>query len=183
MADRPGRAPWSGRGREPFLLAAAALLSAGIAASILTRHRLVGGLVALAGAADLVFVERSGEGTRSRFAGRVLDRVFEASILVPLAWVTRAGANTDSVLALIGLGASYLAAYQRAKGLALHYHATEAPAFLLTRYAILVLALLTGWLLAGLWVYVVVTVAAAGVQAWNVARQERRAGARNRVAR
>jgi hypothetical protein len=115
--------------------------------------------------------------SRERFAGRILDRVYEASILVPLAWVARAGAEVEAVLALVGLGASYLASYQRAKGRALHYRGVERGLFKRTRYAILVLALLTGWLLVWLWAYAILTVAVACVGAWNVARQDRRVSA------
>jgi hypothetical protein len=144
---------------------------------ILTRHRLLAGLAALGGALALLAANaathHSGR-SRERFAGLVLDRVYEASILVPLAWVARAGDNGDAILALVGLGASYLASYQRAKGQALHYRGVERPLFQPTRYAILVLTMLTGWLFAGLWVYAVLTVAAAAVRAWHVARQDRR---------
>jgi hypothetical protein len=170
----------SSLGPATALLATGALASAGTAVLILTRHRLPAGLVAMVGAVAIAVVgsaDWARPGARERFGARLLDRVFEASILVPLAWVNREGANVDSVLALVGLGASYLAAYQRAKGQALAYHGTEWVALLWTRYAILVLLLLTGWLLAGLWVYVALTVPAAAAQAWNVARQERRAPA------
>jgi len=109
-----------------------------------------------------------------RFADGVLDRVFDACVLVPLAWVAREGSNVDAFLALIGLGASYLASYERARGAALGYRGTESLAYRATRYATLVLALLTGWLEPALWIFVVLTAAAAAVRAWNVAAQERR---------
>jgi hypothetical protein len=134
-------------------------------------------LAALAGAVALLAADASGpKAGRSRelFAGRILDRVYEAAILVPLAWVARGGSDGEAVLALVGLGASYLASYERAKGQALHYRGVERALFKRTRYTILVLALLTGWLLAWLWVFAILTVAAAGVGAWNVARQDRR---------
>jgi hypothetical protein len=158
------------------MLAGAIALSAGTTALILTRHRLFGGLAALAGAIALLAADASApKAGRSResFAGRVLDRVYEASILVPLAWVARTGPDGEAVLALVGLGASYLASYERAKGQALRYHGVERALFKRTRYAILVVALLTGWLLGWLWVYALLTVAAACVGAWNVARQDR----------
>jgi phosphatidylglycerophosphate synthase len=180
MDGRPARVDGSSLGPATALLASGALASAGTAALILTRHRLPAGAVALVGAVAIAVAGKASwarPGARERFGARLLDRVYEASILVPLAWVNREGANIDSVLALVGLGASYLAAYQRAKGRALGYQSMGGAAFLWTRYAILVLVLLTGWLLAGLWVFVVLTVLAAVVQAWNVARQERTATA------
>jgi hypothetical protein len=180
MEGRPARVDGPSLGRATALLAAGALSAAETAVLILTGHRLPAGVVATAGAIAIALAGAAswaGRDPRERFGMRLLDRAFEASVLVPLAWVSREGANVDSVLALVGLGASYLASYQRAKGQALGYHGTERVAFLWTRYAILVLTLLTGWVLAGLWVYVVLTVSAAAVQTWNVARQERRASA------
>ena len=56
----------------------------------------------------------------------------------------------------------------------LGYRGTESLAYRATRYATLVLALLTGWLEPALWIFVVLTAAAAAVRAWNVAAQERR---------
>jgi hypothetical protein len=176
MAGRPAPGDRSGRGRGGLLLAGAIVFSATTASLILTRHRLLAGLAALAGALALLAANATSPRaarSRERFAGLVLDRVYEASILVPLAWVARAGDNGDAILALVGLGASYLAAYERAKGHALQYRGVERPLFRPTRYAILVLTLLTGWLFAGLWVFAVLTVAAAAVRAWNVARQDR----------
>ena len=179
MGGRPAQVDGSSLGPATALLATGALASAGTAVFILTRNRLPAGLVAMVGAVAIALAGSvwARPGARERFGARLLDRAYEASILVSLAWVNREGANIDSVLALVGLGASYLAAYQRAKGQALGYHGTEGAALLWTRYAILVLLLLTGWLLAGLWVYVALTVPAAAAQAWNVARQERRAPA------
>lgn len=180
-----------GRGNRPLLLlAASGLLSAGAAALILTHHRLLATLPALGAAAVLfgIALRRRAEGadwfepaspsetaTRGEhFAEGILDRVFDACILVPLAWVSRAGSNVDAFLALAGLGASYVASYERAKGEALGYRGSESVGYRATRYAALVLGLLTGWLDAALWAFLVLTVAAAAVRAWNVAVQERR---------
>ena len=172
------------------LLATSGLLSAGSAALILTRHRLLAGLPALGASAALLwsaFAARaeaadwmeplSGAQPASRaerFADGVLDRVFDACILLPLAWVARGGSDVDAQLALVGLGASYLASYERARGAALGYRGSESLAYRATRHATLVLGLLTGWLLASLWTFAALTVAAAAVRAWNVAAQERR---------
>jgi hypothetical protein len=43
--------------------------------------------------------------------------------------------------------------------------------------------LLTGWVLAGLWVFVVLAGAAAVVAAWNVARQDRRLAGADKASR
>ena len=191
MVGQPPFGEALGRGKRRLLvLAASAALSAGTAALILTRHRLLATIPALGASAALLvaaFGARAEgvdwmdpasrvEPTRhaERFADGTLDRVFDACVLVPLAWVARTGPDGEAVLALVGLGASYLASYERAKGQALRYQGVERALFKRTRYAILVLALLTGWLLGWLWAYAILTVAAAGVGAWNVARQDRR---------
>ena len=46
----------------------------------------------------------------------LLDRALEACVLAPVAWVSRDGSPRVAVLALVGLGASYLASYERARG-------------------------------------------------------------------
>lgn len=191
MVGQPPFGEALGRGKRRLLvLAASAALSAGTAALILTRHRLLATIPALGASAALLvaaFGARAEgvdwmdpasrvEPTRhaERFADGTLDRVFDACVLVPLAWVTRSGSNVDAFLALVGLGASYVASYERARGEALGYRGTENLAYRATRYATLVFGLLTGWLEAALWAFVVLTVAAAAVRAWNVAAQERR---------
>ena len=77
-------------------------------------------------------------------------------------------------LALVALGASYLASYERAKGESLGYRGSEGLGYRSARLALLVLALLTGWIQGALWAFVILTVAASAVRGWNVARQERR---------
>ncbi|TMK86577.1 MAG: hypothetical protein E6G44_02935 [Actinobacteria bacterium] len=177
MVGQPGIEERDDRTRRALLLLAASLpLSAGAAALVLTRHRILAG-VAAAGAATALLAARSVRsehpGARLAFGDGVLDRLFDACVLVPLAWTSRSGSNVDAVLALVCLGASYLASYERARGEALGYAGSEGTGYRFTRYAILVLGLLTGWLLAALWAYAALTVAAAGVRAWNIALQER----------
>jgi CDP-diacylglycerol--glycerol-3-phosphate 3-phosphatidyltransferase/archaetidylinositol phosphate synthase len=104
----------------------------------------------------------------------VLDRVFDASILAPLAWVWRSHSIEVSILALVGLGASFLASYERARGRSLGYPGNETVGYRGVRTAILVLGLLTGWIEGSLWAFAVLTVTASGVRALNVARRERR---------
>jgi hypothetical protein len=87
--------------------------------------------------------------------------------------VMRSGSNWDAVLALVGLGASYLASYQRARGEALGYVGSESLSYRLSREGLLVLGLLTGWIAASLWAFTALTLAAAAVRAWNIVLQER----------
>jgi hypothetical protein len=166
------------------LIAASGLLSGLSASLLLSRHRFLAGFSALGSGAALlaatVVVRREAVGPartrgRARFAERILDVVFDASILVPLAWVLRAGSSWDAILAMVGLGAAYLASYQRAKGQSLGYVGSESLGYRVTRETILVLGLLTGWLAPALWAFTVVAVAAACVRVWNVVLQERHA--------
>lgn len=162
-------------------IAASGLLSGLTSTLLLTDHRILGGLAALAsGAAFLVGSLQgraasalSGLWRRVRFAERVLDVVFDASILVPLAWVMRSGSKLDAALALVGLGFTYLASYQRAKGESLGYAGSESLGYRVTRESILVLGLLSGWISAALWAFTLVGAAAASVRAWNIVIQER----------
>lgn len=190
VGGRPFEEGLSREARRLLLLAASGVLSAGTATLILTRHRFLsslpalGAMAALIGAAldaraetaDWFEPASSDERNRSiqRFAEGVVDRVFDACILVPLAWVARAGSNVDAFLALVGLAASYLASYERARGQSLGYRGSESLSYRGTRYSILVFGLFTGWLAATLWTFSALTVAAAAVRAWNVATQERR---------
>jgi CDP-diacylglycerol--glycerol-3-phosphate 3-phosphatidyltransferase len=159
------------------LLAAAAALSGASAALILTGHRLWAGVAATASAAALIpgtVRARASRDRPLRFAELVTDRLFDAAILAPLAWVWRSRSIAISVLALVGLAASYIASYERARGRSLGYRGGEGVGYRTARAAILALGLLTGWLLAALWAFAAITVAAASIRAWNVVRQERR---------
>jgi phosphatidylinositol phosphate synthase len=158
----------------PLVLAAAAL--AGTAWLIIAGHRLWAGLAALAAGvlAMLPTIEAGPRLPRLAFAGRLLDRAFEAAVLAPVAWVTRQGSPRVAALALVALGASYLASYERARGEALGYREVESAGYRLARSGLMVFGLLTGWIEASLWALVAVTLAASAVRAANVARQERR---------
>jgi CDP-diacylglycerol---glycerol-3-phosphate 3-phosphatidyltransferase len=161
----------------PALLASAAALSGVAAALILTDHRLFAGMVALVAAIFLIAgtVRARASGDRPlKFAELVTDRLFDAAILAPLVWVWRARSVQITVLALVGLAASYLASYERARGRSLGYRGNEGVGYRTARAAILVIGLLTGWILAALWTFVALTVSAATIRAWNVVRQERR---------
>ena len=165
------------RGRYPPLLplTLAAFLYGGVAWLILSGHRQWAGVAALAGAALSLAASEPLAGARTAFAGRMLDRALEACVLAPVAWVSRDGSPRVAVLALVGLGASYLASYERARGESLGYREAEGPGFRTVRAGLLVLALLTGWVEFWLWAFTAITASASVVRAGNVARQERRA--------
>jgi hypothetical protein len=168
--------------RALAVVATSVALSALTVLLLLTRHRFLAGLSALASSAALLGasvlarreVGRSERiGRRVHLAERLADLLFDASVLVPLAWVMRAGSNWDAVLALVGLGAAYLASYERAKGQALGYVGVESLGYRVTREALLVIGLLTGWVAGALWAFTIVALAAVGARAWNVAIQDR----------
>jgi len=165
-------------------MAISGVLSGLTATLLLSRHRLLAGLsglgsgVALAAGSVLARRDSSGSeriGGRAHLAERVVEPLFDASILVPLAWVMRAGSNWDAILAIVGLGVAYLASYQRARGEALGYAGSESLGYRVTREALLLFGLLTGWVAGALWAFVVVAAAAAVTRAWNIVLQERRA--------
>ena len=145
------------RARGPMVsLAVGAGALGGAAWLILAGHRLLAGVAALAGA--VATLGPTGDRATARrprltLAGRLLDRAFEGAILAPLAWVARQGSVRVSVLALVGLGASYLASYERARGESLGYREAEGPGFRTVRAGLLVLALLTGWVEFWLWAF------------------------------
>jgi hypothetical protein len=176
--------PWPERGlwRTPVALAASAFLSASTAVLLLSRHRVLAGVSALASCVALVAGSVHSDGDRDEtdrdrrradLAERILDLAFDASILVPLAWVLRGGSSRSAILAIVGLGAAYVASYERARGEALGYVGSESVAYRVTRESLVVLGLLTGWVTATLWAFTVIAVAAMSARAWNIVRQER----------
>lgn len=114
-----------------------------------------------------------------RFAESMADRLLDACLLGPLAWVWRGTEPRVSALALVGLGAVFTASYQRAKAASLAYRVSEGLGYRVGRVALPAAGLLTGWVEASLWAFATLTVAATSVRASNVAAQharERRLG-------
>jgi len=168
----------SGSSSSIYAYLGGSLLAAGGTAALeLTHHRRYSGLTALIGALLLITAAVAGQerdGRRGTFASRVADWVFEACVLAPLAWVSRSGSNADAILAMVALGASFVASYERAKGQALGYRGSETPVYRAIRALLLALALLTGLVKTFLSLFLALTLTAAVVRAWNVALQERR---------
>jgi hypothetical protein len=101
----------------------------------------------------------------------VLDRVLDASVLAPLAWIARVDDPRVAALALFGLGASFVASYERARGRSLRFPGSERVEYLAVRDGALVLALLTGAVEPFLWIFAAVAGAAVAVRWWNVRRR------------
>jgi hypothetical protein len=165
-------------GQSALLLTLAVVVSAeSIGAAtwlVLGGERVLGGFSAMVAFAVMIGVVPVAEGRRSRFAERLLDRLFDACVLAAVAWVWRTSDPAVSVLALVGLGTSYVAAYERARGEGLGYRGFEAVTYRAVRQVLLVLALLTAWLEIFLGAFLVITALAAVVRVSNVASQERR---------
>jgi hypothetical protein len=158
------------------VLAGSAALSAATASLLITRNRMWAGVAATASGLGLLVASVQWGlhgGRRARFAYLVLDLGFDTSVLAPLAWVARLPSTRVAVLALVGLGASYVASYERARGRALGYVGSEGFLYRAMRAFLLALGLLTGWVEPTLWAFVVLALTAAALRAWSVARQQR----------
>jgi hypothetical protein len=165
-----------------------AVLSGATAALILTGYSVVAGVAALICAALLVLAEVRGHDRvagmedlrvpRFQFGLRVCSSIFDASILAPLAWTEHTTAPRVAVIALIGLGASYLVSYQLARGQALGYSGWESVPYRIATAAVLVIALLArsfdeAVLEVALWLFASITAAGAFRRAWDVRKQDR----------
>jgi hypothetical protein len=163
------------RGGRGAIVGIAIVVASGAAAAlILTGHRTLAGVAAAVAAALLLVGMPAAADRRAVFARHLLDLLFEACVLVPVTWVERASAPRVAALALLGLGASFVASYERAKGVGLGYRATESWPYRAIKDGLLVLGLVSGWLEATLWAYLAMATFAAAVRAFNVANQERR---------
>jgi len=153
-------------------------------ALVLLRHRLLGGVLALAGGAFVLvgwFTAEREATARSRFVAMLIDPLYDAALLASIAWVARAGDLRVSELALVALGLCYLAAYERARADALGFRTFESVGYRAARSALISIALLTGWYPAALSVLIAASAGAVAVRALNVAIQHRRPGQAERV--
>jgi hypothetical protein len=160
-----------------LLLAASAAGAGGAAALLVFRHPGWAGAVALVGAVALswgVVVAADHADDRSRLAARVADPVFDACLLAAIAWTARHSSTRVAVLALVSMGAAYVAAYERARAESLGYRGVESPGYRATRSALLVAGLLFGLVEPALWAFAALATAALVARAANVAVQEKR---------
>ena len=160
-----------------LLVTSAVACAATVWLILVHRPRLAGivGVIAALGLIAGTAAARAARDRRAVFVGLLLDRALDAAVLAPLAWVLRIHSPGLAVLALIGLAASFVASYERARGRSLGYRGAESLAYAATREALLMIGLMTGWYAVALWAFGLVTAAAAVARAWNVAGQERRA--------
>jgi len=164
----------------PVLLGALLLVGAATALILLHEPRIAGGVVLLAGAAIVwgwFLAQSEGDG-RSRFVSMLVDPVHDAAILAAVAWEARGTDPTVSALALVALGLSYLASYERARADALDFRTFESVGYRAVRSALIGI---TAWMSVALWLLIVVAAAAVVARATNVAVQHRRTRVRGGV--
>lgn len=171
-----------------LVLLAAMLLTATAAALILLRHpRIAGAVALLAGAAILWgwFIAHGEATARSRFVSMLVDPLYDSVILASVAWVARTDEPRLAALAIVALGLSYVAAYERARADALGFRTFESVGYRAARIALISIALIADQLTIALWLFISLTGAAVTVRAVNVAMQHRRSkpGRVRRVAR
>jgi hypothetical protein len=159
-------------------LGCALAVAAGLAAvwwAIRGEPRVAGAAVALAGvglvaARALAARERD---ARARLFVSLADRAVDGVVLAAVAWASREHEPAAAAGALVALGASFLAAYVRARGEALGYRVPEGTGTRAVQLAWLAAVLAAGqvrWglLALGLWMLLV-----AGVRVSQVAKEER----------
>jgi hypothetical protein len=158
------------------LLVAVALIAAAVAL-VLLRHRLFGGIVALAAGASLLWgwslAERTVAAT-STFVAMLVDPLYDAALLGSVAWVTRKPDPHASVLALVALGLCYVASYERSRADALGYRTFEGVGYRAARCALISAAALVSRPTVPLWLLIALAAGAVAVRGSNVAIQHRR---------
>lgn len=156
-----------------LVVAAAAILLA--AWSIIDRDPVRAGVfagvaaVALLGAA----VSPAIASPPDRFLASILDRLFDGAILGTIAWAYRTSEPWVAAGALLALGASFLAAYVRARGASLGYGVDESLGTRALRYLLICVGLLAGGLGWTMWALLGVMALAALVRASQVLKEER----------
>ncbi|HEX2031540.1 MAG TPA: hypothetical protein VHL78_09085 [Actinomycetota bacterium] len=144
------------------LIAAAAVLAALAAALILVGRETPAG-VGVAGAGALLILAgiraREAKSARLAFADASLERAVDAVILGAVAWAEIGARPLVSAAALVALGASYLAAYLRAKSSGLGFPLGDSLIVRSVRWTIVALGLVFPSLLQlALWVSAAVSV-------------------------
>jgi phosphatidylglycerophosphate synthase len=173
FADRS--IPGSGR-TEALLAGAAVLVGVATALAITGPPRWSGAVAAVAG---LLLVVAGTRVARERapvdvFLDSITDRAFDGCLLSAVALVLRQADRVTAAIAAAALVASFLAAYERARGRALGYPVDDSVPFRAVRYGLIALGLLVpGWLRGTLIAVLALSLLACAVRASQVAKQER----------
>jgi hypothetical protein len=166
------------RKRVGFVLVATTAAGAVAIATwqILAGRPIGGGLAALAAGAILLAADPMTLGPGAMFERTVasyVDRAYDGAILAAIAWAYRTTDPWIAVGALVALGASFLAAYVRARGASLGYGVDESSITRGLRYGLISAGLLVDGLGLALWTLASVMGLAALVRTSQVAKEER----------
>jgi hypothetical protein len=170
------RARVRGRGTALAASIVAALASVAAGIAIVDRRFALAGALAAAASAGLLVGGVLAHGDRllrERTLDSFVDRLFDGVVLGSIVWVERLDRPGAAAAALVGLGASYLGSYVRARGNSLDYRVEESMVTRGIRYGLVVVALLLdlpAWLL---WALAAFALLAAVVRVSQVAKQER----------
>jgi hypothetical protein len=110
-------------------------------------------------------------------AARLGDRAYHACVLAPLAWMARPDDPGAGAVALLAVGTSFLAAYERARGAALGFRVPDRALLRAALHGCLAGGLLSGGVEPALWAFLALSVGAAAGRARAVGTQARRAEA------
>jgi hypothetical protein len=173
---RPSRRRGTAAGALVLLVLSIAAAS-GAAAFLLERHRTAGGAAGLAAALLAAWgslIARPDDARTSLMIG-VCGPLLDAAMLAPVAWVARSAAPEVAALALIGLGLSLVAGYERARAASLQFRTRRSAGYRLLRQAVAAVGILAGgpWLRPALWGFVTLAGLALVVRAANVVLQVR----------
>ena len=170
--------PTRGARHVPFAwLALSVAAGGGSAALILTGRSRWAGLTTIIGVFALLQTQATARVERKRravLAAWIVDRVHDASVLAPLAWVARGEDDRVAVLAIAALGAAFVAAYERARGGSLGFRVREPRTYRAVLSLILAVGLLGNWIQGALWAFAILTAGAAVARAWTVWGQYRK---------
>jgi len=166
-----------GSGVTEALLTIAALLIGGATALVIVGEpRWAGGLAAGAGVLLAVagFRVVHHPAPLDEFFDSMTDRAFDGCLLSAIALVLRGADPVTTAVAVFALVASFIAAYERARGRALGYPIEDSVVSRSIRYALVSLGLLVpGWLRGALIAVLALSLLSGVVRASQVAKLER----------
>ena len=186
LTSRLGRALWQA-GVHPDALTFAGLVVVGVAGVVLaTEHYFIAALILLAGAPldALDGAVARAMGRKGKFGAMwdsTLDRYADGFIFMGLAYhFSERGEQLGLVLAMAAMLGSLLVSYARARAEGLDVDCKVGLLTRMERIVIILLMLLSGWVMAGLWVLAVGTHITVAQRVWYVHRAlKAREGANN----
>jgi hypothetical protein len=163
--------------REPVALSLLGLSLLGAATAVtlfLTGHPAAGGAAALVAAAAQFTVVADVPG-RVSFVRGATAPICDAAVLAPVAWVHRFDDHLVAALALVALGTTLVASYERARSDALGYRTSQARSVRLVRQALPAAGVIVGgaWLVGTLWAALALAALLLAVRAASVVIQDR----------